>query len=118
MCGATVHGGISVSTSNALVLIGDGDNDESPTCAGNTVAGGATISGNTAGLELGGNSISGGVTITGNTNPSGTGEDKAPEINANTINGSLACSSNNPAPATPTYKNSGAGSRTGQCTGF
>ena len=99
-------------------MIGDAGDDGSPACAGGTINGNVTLTNNTAGVELGGNTINGNVTITGNTGAGLDAENARPEVEANKINGTLACSTNNPAPTTDGKPNTGSGSRTGQCAGF
>ncbi|MGW2256162.1 hypothetical protein ACWCXH_39425, partial [Kitasatospora sp. NPDC001660] len=71
---------------------------------------------NTGGLEVVGNHIGVSMLVSGN---SGTGpfpEDNRPEIEGNTIGGSLSCSGNTPPPTNDGHPNTVAGARGGQCS--
>lgn len=116
VCRSSVAGGVSVSGTTGFVLIGDAGDDGSPTCAGNTITGGASLTNNTGGVELGGNAkISGGVTFNNNTGAGPAVEDAVPEIEANSITGGLTCSAN---PVTDDHKpNTVTGTRSGPCVG-
>jgi len=115
VCGGSINGGISASTSIGFVLIGDGGDDGSPACAPNQINNGVTLTGNTAGVEVGGNAIKGGVTLTNNTGSPPPPRNPRPEVEGNTINGGLACTGNSPAPTNDGQPNTVSGSRTGQC---
>src|SRR5207302_6846238 len=110
-------GGVSASGSTGWVQIGDGV--AGSTCAGNSINGGVTLTGNTAHVELSLNTINGGATVNNNSGVEPTAEAATkPEIEANKITGTLACSGNPQAPTADGKSNSGSGSRTGQCAGF
>jgi hypothetical protein len=117
-CGSTINGNVSVTNTSGYVLIGDGaDNtpgdDPLPACAANTInAPVFTISNNHGGFEVGGNHITGAVTFSGNTDSS-----FQPEIEGNTITGSLSCTSNVLAPTDDSLKNTVTGVKSGQCVG-
>jgi|GEM_PF-3891031 len=120
ICGASFNGNLSATSLSAFALIGDGGDDGAPACAGNTIKGGVSLTGNSAGAELGGNTISGSVTVTGTTGaPYGVEAGTAAEIERNVITGSLSCSANNPAPVDDAVAVGGAnsvgGGRSGQC---
>lgn len=122
LCGASISGSVSASSSSAFVLIGDGADDGSPSCTGNTIKGGVTLTANSAGAEIGANTISGSVTMTGTTGAvyGGSGDyagnpSTAPEIEKNSITGSLSCSSNSPSPTDDGLPNAVGGGRSGQC---
>jgi hypothetical protein len=90
---------VSVTGSTGFVLIGDAGDDGAPGCGPDTISGPVTLSGNTAGVQLGGNTIHGPVSLTGNSGGPGTG------VEANHVSGPLACSGNTPRPpitASPT----------------
>lgn len=122
VCGASINGTVSASSSSAFVLIGDGADDGSPTCSGNTIKGGVTLSANPAGAEIGGNTISGSVTMNGtsgatyggNTDYAGN-PGTAPEVEKNSITGGLSCSGNSPSPTNDGLPNTVGGGRSGQC---
>ena len=117
ICGTNVSGNVSVSGSTGFVMIGDGGDDGTPACAGNTISTNLTATNNTGGIESGGNTVGGSVTISGNTVSGSVGEGVA-EVEANKITGGLSCaSSNNPALTNDGLKNTVSGSRSGQCTG-
>lgn len=120
VCAAKVSGNLSTTSSSAWVLIGDSDSDATPACAGNTISGNLTVTGNSAGAEVGANSISGGTSITGTTGAGPGSENTVPEIEHNNISGGLACASNTPLPTDDNQPNTVKGKRTGQCsaTGF
>jgi hypothetical protein len=120
ICGASFNGNMSAASSSDFALIGDSGQSGSG-CAANTIKGGVTLTGNTAGFELGGNTITGTVTVTGNTDPSAAappGTDGDAEIEHNSITGGLSCSNNTPPPSDAGPgggPNSVNGSRSGQC---
>jgi hypothetical protein len=119
LCGVNkVNGAVTVQNSTGFVLIGDNGDDGSPGCAGNTINSNVTVSGNSAGVEIGGNAINGTLTVNSNTGGGLQAEDAVPEVENNSISGSLGCTGNNPAPSNDGQKNSVKGSRTGQCAGF
>jgi len=104
ICGTHVGGNIRISGANGFLLIGDAVRG----CAANTIDGTVTLSKNTGGLQLGFNDIGGRVSVTRNV---GAG----PEIEANTIGGSLACSANSPVASDGGQSNAVHGRRTGEC---
>lgn len=88
-------------------------------CPGNTIGGGVTLTGNHGGLEFGGNPSVKGAVLVSNNVATGTpvdAENTAPEIEGNTIRGSLTCSGNTPAPTNDGSHNTVSGSRVGQCS--
>ena len=115
-CGATITGSVSVSSSAGFVLVGDGGDEGQPACAGNTVKGGLSLSGNSSGFEVAANKVTGSVSATGNTGTGPYWQDAAPEIEGNSISGSLSCSGNSPAPTDGGQGNKVTGSRSGQCS--
>jgi hypothetical protein len=76
-----------------FVLVGDRLEDA---CAGNTIKGTVTLSGNTGGLAIAENRVGGGVTVSRNIG-AGLAGHEAPEVEANRIGGYLSCSGNSPA---------------------
>jgi hypothetical protein len=115
ICNTTIDGNLTVSRATGFVLVGD-DGDDGASCSGNHVGRSVRLLRNTAGAELGATTTGGNVFITSNLG--GTGEDVAPEVEANNISGSLKCKSNTPAPINGTHSNSVAGPSTGQCVGL
>ena len=84
-------------------------------CAGNTLKGTVTVQNNSAGVELVQNQIQSNTYVNGNSGVGSYPDDKAPEIEANTITGDLSCASNSPAPTNDTHPNNVSGNRSGQC---
>jgi hypothetical protein len=128
VCNSTIGGAVTVRDSTGLVLIGGGS-DASVPCAGNTLLGSVVLeksgpNGNAGGIELSGNIIGvgvrGSVTVSGNTAPGGgtPTENNATEIEANTINGSITCNANTPAPTNDGSPNKVNGASGGQCAGI
>lgn len=115
VCASTVNGGITVSGSGGVVTLGDGGDDGPPGCAGDSISGGVTLTGNAGGFELAGSNVSGGVTLSGNTVASTSGDGSA-EVEGNSISGGLSCAaSNNPAVSDDGHPNAVTGARSGQC---
>lgn len=122
ICSASINGTVSASSSSAFVLIGDGADDGSPTCAGNAIKGGVTLTANSAGAEIGGNTISGSVTMNGTTGAAYGGNtdyagkpSTAPEVEKNSMSGGLSCAGNSPSPTDDGLPNSVGSGRSGQC---
>ena len=116
ICGDTLHSTLTISNSTGFVLVGDAGDDGAAGCAGSLVTGGITLTNNHGGAEIGGNTMSGNFTLTGTTGSGATGEDAAPEIEANKIQGTLTCSGNSPAPTNDGKPNTISGARSGQCS--
>lgn len=116
LCGSTVTGGVSVSGTTGFVLIGDPGDD---VCAANTLGSSVTLSNNTGGVEIAGNTrIGGNVSLTGNSGAGPFPEDFEPEVEGNTIVGSLYCASNSPGVKNDGSTNNAGGAKTGQCAGL
>ncbi|HXA28126.1 MAG TPA: putative Ig domain-containing protein [Candidatus Angelobacter sp.] len=118
VCLSSVGSSMQVSNSTGFVLIGSNGDDTAMPCAGNSINGGVTLNGNTGGLEVGGNpSIKGAVTVNNNVLAGSAvdAENGAPEIEHNSIKGSLSCSGNAPAPINDGAPNTVSGARAGQC---
>lgn len=108
LCGSTVRGSVDISRATGFVLIGDpGD----ASCAPNSITGAVRLDQNTAGTEVSRNTRIGSTVLTGNNGPRN-------ELEANTINGSLSCSGNNPAINNNSHTNTVSGSRSGECVGL
>ncbi|MGH7745796.1 MAG: Ig-like domain-containing protein [Candidatus Dormibacteria bacterium] len=114
VCASTVNGALNVSASTGFVEIGDGADDGFPPCLGNIVTSGITLSGNSAGYEVGGNTASTSSAVSSNIGTGPTVEDKTPEIEGNHFS-SLSCSGNVPAPVDGGQVNTG--TKSGQCAG-
>jgi len=84
--------------------------------ASGTIYGDVTLTSNAAGVEVSGDTVNGTVTLTSNSGAGRTTDDAQPEIEANHVNGSLACTNNTPAPIDDGRPNTVNGSRTGQCS--
>ncbi|HEV3353080.1 MAG TPA: glycine-rich protein [Acidimicrobiales bacterium] len=113
VCGSSISGSMTVVNTTGQVLVGDGGDDGSPGCAGNTVGNNVTLNHNSANTELGGSSVSGSVYFTNNTGtPSST--ETSPEIEANHISGALTCSGN-VSVTNDNLPNTVGGARSGQC---
>ncbi|CAO5250676.1 Ig-like domain repeat protein [Frankia sp. AgKG'84/4] len=109
LCQATVSGPVTVQGSTGYVQIGS---DHAP-CAGGSISGPLSVSGNTAGLEVSGYAISGPAQITNNSGSGPTPADAVPAFTANRVGGPLSCSGN-----TPSLRQTGNtvnGPRSGQC---
>ena len=116
ICGSTINGGVSASGTTGFIMIGDGGDDGLPGCAANSISGGVNLSSNQGGFEVAGNSkITGGATFTSNSGAGPTVEDAAPEVEGNSISGSLSCTFNSPAPTADHQTNTVSGSKSGQC---
>lgn len=116
ICGSHIGGSISVTNSTGPVVIGDGGDAGSPSCAGNTVGSGVTVTGNTANAELAGNHIQSSVTFNNNAGTA-PGIETSPEVEGNTIGANLKCSGNSSL-SNDGQPNAVAGNRTGQCVGL
>ncbi|HZS15700.1 MAG TPA: Ig-like domain-containing protein [Candidatus Dormibacteraeota bacterium] len=118
VCGVTTStGGVTISGTTGFVLVGSGGDAADRPCAGNTVAGGLTLNANRGGFEMSGNTIKGTVTVNNNVlyGPAYDLDSPAPEIEANSIKGTLSCTGNVPAPTDDLQPNRVIGSHTGQC---
>lgn len=118
ICGSTVKGSVGVLGTAKYVLIGDGGDDGTPACAGNTFSGTVMVAGSKGQMEFGGNTVTGSVIFN---DSSGTGPDEettTSEIEANTIGGSLSCTGNTPSPTNDGHPNKLNGPAAGQCAGF
>jgi hypothetical protein len=85
LCGATVSGPLTVSGTTGLVLVG-GD-AATGTCAGNTIHGPASLTGNTGGVEFNGNNVGGPLTVTGNTGSLPPPDTGPVHVTGNTVSG-------------------------------
>jgi len=103
---ATPSQGIVESGAAVPVRIGD----PAAGCAANQIAGGVSLTSNTAGVTFGANTVSRDVTV--NNDTVGT-----TVIKANHVFGTLACSGNNPPPTNAGQPNTAA-AETGQCLGL
>ena len=112
LCGSHVGGNLSVRAASGFVLIGDTLDDG---CAGNSIGGAAQFSSDHAGVELGQNTIGGNVTLNGNSGGGPFAEDAHPEVEANTIRGSLACTNDSPVALDNGPHNTVSGTRSGEC---
>jgi hypothetical protein len=112
ICASSIAGPVSVTGSTGFVLIGDAGDDGAPGCGPDTISGPVTLSGNTAGVQLGGNTIHGPVSLTGNSGGPGTA------VEANHVSGPLACSGNTPPPTDNSQPNTVSGPAGGQCSGL
>jgi hypothetical protein len=84
-----------------------------PACPGNTFNGGnVTIALNSGGFEIGGNHVVGNMTVSGNTNTA-----FQPEMEGNTITGSLSCANDNLPPTNDGFTNHVSGTKSGLCAG-
>jgi uncharacterized repeat protein (TIGR01451 family) len=114
VCGTTQQSGSGFVIKNTVLMTRIGD-DDAPVCAGNTLSGSLTLSGNTGGIEVYKNTIAGGTNVSNNTATSPVA-DGTPEIEGNRIGGSLICNGNTPPPATDGQTNRTTGAKLGQCT--
>jgi hypothetical protein len=112
VCASSIAGPLSVTGSTGFVLIGDAGDDGAPGCGPDTISGPVTLSGNTAGVQLGGNTIHAPVSLTGNSGGPGT------RVEANHVSGPLACSGNTPPPTDNSQPNTVSGPASGQCSGL
>lgn len=111
ICGSRIAGGLTVTGSSGPVTVGDG----STGCAGNQFSRpGVTLTGNHAGLVLGGNTVAGTATVSGN---SDGGAGSGILVQANTLSANLHCSANTPVPMNGGQPNTVVtGTKTGQCS--
>jgi hypothetical protein len=114
VCGSTVAGLVTVKNGGGFVLLGDPDDDA---CTPNIFKSSVALRSNAHGVEVGHNTITGSLTLAGN---HGGGpflpDDSAPEIEANTIAGSLRCSANSPAARNGGHSNTVGSARRGECS--
>jgi hypothetical protein len=118
LCGTTVGSGATVSGTTGFVLLGSSGDDANAPCAGDTIKGGLTLSGNLNQVEVGGASVTGALSLT---NSNGTGPDaghSTSELEGNTISAGLSCSGNSPAPINDGQPNHVTGVESGQCSGL
>jgi Immune inhibitor A peptidase M6/IPT/TIG domain len=114
----TVMPGASIEIANSLIsggvlanrpadvtlcnsqVAGDGSDDYRAGfgCGPNTITGGVSIIGGMGGAELAGDQLTGLVRIANNVGGGPDLENAQPEIEGNTITGSLTCAGNNPSP--------------------
>jgi hypothetical protein len=115
VCQSRINGASDVAASTGFVLIGDAGDDGPPGCAGNTLNGLLTLTGNMGLVELGHNRINGGARLINTSGSAPTVEDMTSEIESNMISGTLSCSGNSPAPVNDGRPNTVTGQRLGQC---
>jgi hypothetical protein len=118
ICGSNVQGSVQVQSTKKYVLVGDGGDDDAPACAGSTFSTSALIYSSQGGLELAGNTIGGSLIVSGTSGVGPDLESQAPEIEANTIQGSLSCTGNSPAPTNDGHPNHLSSPASGQCAGL
>lgn len=112
VCGSTVFGGVQVTGSRGLVLIGEAG---SAGCAGDVIAGPVSLSRNGGGFEVGADTITGPVSVVANKAARGA----LAEVAANHIDWSLECTLNSPAPSDGGQPNTIVlGRALGQCSGL
>jgi hypothetical protein len=116
ICASTINGSLKISGTTGFVIIGDAGDDPLYGCGHNVLSGPVSLNGNLGGLELGGNTISGSVSVASTTGTGPDPEDLAPEIEGNSITGSLSCSANSPAPTDDGQHNGVSSLRSGQCS--
>ncbi|MEV4808639.1 M28 family peptidase [Micromonospora avicenniae] len=104
LCGGSVNGNVAIADGER-VRIGGGPSD----CAGVTVAGGLSVAGADELLILAGNSVRGVVSVTGSETR------VASVVAANTVHGSLSCSTNDPGLTNYDRANIVTGQKIGQC---
>ena len=112
ICTSTLKGPARVMGTVNMVRFGD--DDDTPVCGGNQLQS-LTLENNADGVEVYGNTEAGSVTLIGNQGASPLSEDKTPEVELNTILGSLTCSTNVPGVVNGAQLNSTKGSENGQC---
>jgi len=116
ICGSTIHSSLYVAHATGPVLVGDAGDDPT-SCAGNTISGRVTLTGNTANTEFAANHSSS-VSFVNNTGPAAAAPEAGPEVEGNTITGHLVCHGNDPTIANDGIANSVTGASTGQCSGL
>ncbi|MGV4988938.1 FG-GAP-like repeat-containing protein [Streptomyces sp. NRAIS3] len=113
VCGTNVTGSLVESGASRFVVVGDPGDDH---CAANHINRHVMLGSNTGGTELISNNIGGTTMVTNNRGTGPFPEDDRPEIEGNTIGGSLLCSGNTPSPTNDGHPNTVSGARMGQCT--
>jgi Glycine rich protein len=87
LCASSLSARLTVTGSTGPVVVGD---DDGPTsCAGNSIGGLASITGNTAGVEFDHNTVQGSLTITGNTGTLPPPDSGAVDAVGNTVSGKV-----------------------------
>jgi hypothetical protein len=112
LCGSTIRGAVIVENSTQLARVGDDDSG----CAGNSIGGSLTVTGNQGGAEVFGNTIGGSVSVKNNLGASPLA-DAAPEVEGNTVIGPISCLGNTPPPVDDGLVNRAA-AKLGQCAGL
>lgn len=118
VCSSTINGTVSISGTKAFTRVGSADSPGLPTCLGNTVGKPLSVSGNLGGIEIGGNTLNGGASVSGNTGAPFSEDTLNPEIEGNSVTKNLTCSSNTPAPTSDGQPNTVTGKGLGQCSGL
>jgi hypothetical protein len=112
ICGSSIGGNVKITGANGFVLIGDTIEDA---CAGNVINGSVTLSSNSGGLQLGFNRIGGNVRLIGNVGAGPAPDHTSPEVEANNIGGTLACTGDSPVATNEGQPNTVKASRSGEC---
>jgi hexosaminidase len=115
MCGSNVVGSTLITRTKGSVLIGDGGDNGSFGCAGNTIGGTLSISKTTGSAEASGNRVGGAISLS-DTTSNGVPPDGVPQLEGNQITSGLACLRNAPAPVNGGQPNTAGGVKSGQCT--
>jgi hypothetical protein len=98
VCGTGVSLNIGVQNATGWVLIGDSANDESISCAGNSVGLDISTNGNKAGTEIAGNSVNRDVFLVNTTGMGPGADDTTSTVEANRIGRYISCGGNAPPP--------------------
>jgi uncharacterized repeat protein (TIGR01451 family) len=112
VCTTTFNGPAKVIGTADMVRFGD--DDDTPFCGGNTLQS-ITVETSGGGTEIYGNMVTGSVAVLGNDGASPLSEDKTPEVELNTITGSLSCLANVPGVTNDGSPNKVKGGESGQC---
>ena len=96
------------------MLIGDGGDNGTFACPGNTIGATLSISRTTGSAEASGNRIDGSMSLL-DTTSTGAPPDDVPELEGNQILGDLLCLRNVPPPTNDGQPNAVGGVRSGQC---
>lgn len=120
ICASTIAGQFVVQNGTGFVLLGDAGDDSRVGfgCASDSFAGPVSVTGSSAGVEVGGDHITGPLTISTDVGEGPDTENSTIEIEANSIAGPLRCVNDSPSPINDGKTNSVSGPESGQCGGL
>ena len=113
ICGSSFPSAGAVLIEGTALLTRVGDDDFN--CPGSHFTGSVTVENSVGGVEVFGNTIRGALAVTGNTSSTPAVADDTPEVEGNTVGGSIECKANVPPPVNDGLTNTAAGAKLHQC---